>query len=399
MIKLPRFALLFVFSLCLTVSVCAQQQLSDNARISLITILPGEAPEELFGHSAVRVQDPGQDLDISFNYGTFQFDSFFLPKFIYGELNYFLSVAQFSRAVEHYRQRNRPVIEQVLNLSNDQKQALFEFLTVNAREENRYYRYDFLFDNCSTRIRDAVKAALDGDIQFGPEPDPELSFRRLISLYLADKPFLNFGIDLLLGSRVDRIAEPEETMFLPDYLMEAFEHANVHIHGEVVPLVAATDQILHIDGYNSSNSSPPRAVILTWFLFLTGAAVTYFNYRNNQIYQRWLDLPLFAVSGLIGLLITFLWFISLHDVTVNNLNLLWALPSHLILLPFVWKHSKPGRKLAVYLYAASAAVIVLIAGWFLWTQYLHPAALPVMLLITIRSSWIASADRRTDQSK
>lgn len=395
MIKSARFALLLAFSLCLTVSVSAQQQLSGNARVSLITILPGEAPEELFGHSAVRVQDPGQGLDISFNYGTFEFDSFFLPKFVYGELNYFLSVAQFSRALEHYRQRNRPVIEQELNLTIDHKQAFFDFLTINARDENRYYRYDFLFDNCSTRIRDAIKTALGDKIQFNPEPDPGLSFRQLISLYLTDKPFLNFGIDLLLGSPVDRIAEPEETMFLPDYLMEAFEQATVNFDGEIIPLVAATDQILHIDGYNSSSSSP-WAVIFTWILFLTGVLVTYFNYRNKQVYQRWLDLPLFAVSGLIGLVIIFLWFISLHEVTVNNLNLLWALPSHLILLPVVWKRLKPGRKFTAYLYAASAAVFVLIAGWFLWTQYLHPAAFPVMLLIAMRSSWIASADRRTD---
>lgn len=386
---LHRYVLLTLFSLCFAGTVYSQQQLSGNARISLITIFPGEAPEELFGHSAVRVHDPGQNIDVSFNYGTFQFDSFFLPKFIYGELDYFLSVARFPNAIDHYRQRKRPVIEQVLNLTQSQQQDLYDFLVINAREENRYYRYDFLFDNCSTRIRDALKTVLEDDLRFASDLDPGLTFRQLIHLYLHERPFLSFGIDLLLGNRVDRIAETEETMFLPDYLMEVFENASVNIDGHFMPLVASTDKILQIDGYSAGNSLF-RVSFITWILFLAGAITTYYNYRNNRIYQRWLDLPLFAVTGLIGLLIVFLWFISLHNVTAGNLNLFWAWPSHLILIPVIWKLSKPGRKMVLYFYAAALAPLIISAGWFFWTQYMHPAVLPVLLLIALRCGWIAT---------
>jgi len=373
-----------------------ERQLSDDAQISMITIYPGEAPEELFGHSAIRVKDPRQDIDLSFNYGTFQFDSFFLPKFIYGQLDYFLSVARFSNAVRQYELRRRPMIEQVLNLTAEQRQDLFDFLLVNAREENRYYRYDFLFDNCSTRIRDAMVTVLGDEILFAPEPDPGLTFRQLIDLYVDHQPLYDFGIDLLLGGKIDRVAEPWETMFLPDYLMEAFEHATVKIDGEMQPLVANTEKILQIDNYQAPKAGIPWAAVMTWTLFLIGVVTTYINFSNKQSIQRWLDIPLFLFAGIVGLLITFLWFISLHEVTANNLNLLWALPTHLILLPMLYRRTASGRRAGIYLAASAFLCLAIAIGWFAWPQALHPAVLPILLLLFLRSGWIAvSSDQLT----
>jgi hypothetical protein len=372
-----------------------ERQLSEDAQISLITIYPGVAPEELFGHSAIRVRDPRQDIDLSFNYGTFEFDSFFLPKFIYGQLDYFLSVARFSHAVRQYHQRRRPMIEQVLNLTAVQRQDLFDFLLVNAREENRYYRYDFLFDNCSTRIRDAMVSVLGDDILFAPQPDPGLTFRQLIDLYVDHQPLYDFGIDLLLGSKIDRVAEPWETMFLPDYLMEAFDHATVKTGGEMQPLVANTEKILQIDNYETPEAGVPWAAVLTWSFFLIGAIATYINFRNKQSIQRWLDIPLFLFAGITGILITFLWFISLHDVTANNLNLLWALPTHLILLPILYRRSAPGQRTGLYLAASALLCLIIAIGWFAWPQALHPAVLPLLLLLFLRSGWIALSQRLT----
>lgn len=391
----PAICLLLLAVTLFNPATAQERQLSEDAQISMITIFPGEAPEELFGHSAIRVNDPRQDIDLSFNYGTFEFDSFFLPKFIYGQLDYFLSVARFSHAVQQYQQRRRPIIEQVLNLKAEQRQDLFDFLLVNAREENRYYRYDFLFDNCSTRIRDAMVSVLGDDIHFAPQPDPGLTFRQLIDLYVDHQPLYDFGIDLLLGGKIDRVAEPWETMFLPDYLMEAFDHATVRIDGKMQPLVSNTEKILRIDNYEAPKAGIPWATVLTWTLFLIGLITTYINFRNRESIQRWLDIPLFLFAGITGLLITFLWFISLHDVTANNLNLLWALPTHLILLPMLYRRSAPGRRVGLYLAASALLCLVIAIGWLAWPQALHPAVLPLLLLLFLRSSWIVLNQRLT----
>jgi hypothetical protein len=381
--------LLIVAALITVEPVCSQPgQLSDEAVISMTTIFPGDATEELFGHSAIRVQDSQLNIDFFFNYGTFQFDNYFLPKFIYGDLNYFLSVVRTSRALQYYEERRRPVVEQVLNLTTDQKRQIYQFLRLNTLEENRYYQYDFLFDNCSTRIRDGFENVLGEDLRFAPNPDPGLTYRQMIDLYVNHRPGINLGIDLLLGSRIDRVALPHEAMFLPDFLMEAFDHATIIIDGEEIPLVAYTSTLLEIEDYKTAESLP-WAAIATWLLFVAGVVITSKNVKNGESAERWFDTLLFAVCGLIGLLITFLWFISLHNVTASNLNLFWAWPFHLLILPALFKNRNRGNTLRIYFLLSAISCFVILIGWMYWAQSLHAAVLPVLLLLTIRSGWIA----------
>lgn len=365
-----------------------QAGLSDDAIVSMITILPGDAVEELFGHSAVRVYDPRTNLDVIFNYGTFQFDQYFLPKFIYGELNYFLSVVYTSRALEYYRERRRPVIEQVLNFTPAQNQEIYEFLRINSQEENRYYQYDFLFDNCSTRIRDLLETVLGDDVAFVESPGPGLTFRQLIELYVAHKPGIDLGINLLLGGRIDRVADSKETMFLPDFLMEEFDKATITVDGEVQPLVSSTSTILEVEDYKKE-STLPWAAVFTWIIFAAGGVVTIKNFRNNQGSERWFDVPLFGLTGLIGILISFLWFISMHEVTANNIHLVWAWPFHLIVLPSLWRRAKLTEPVSIYFLLYAVACLVILIGWLEWTQSLHAAIVPVLLLLILRSTWFA----------
>ncbi len=388
-----RTILLFLLTLpafSITETAHAQMgQLSDEAVVSMITILPGETVEELFGHSAIRVMDPETNIDYFFNYGTFQFDEYFLPKFIYGDLNYFLSVVRTAPALEYYRERRRPIFEQVLNFTPNQNREVYEFLRINAREENRYYQYDFLFDNCSTRIRDALEIVLGDDVRFVPEPDPELTFRQMIELYVDHRPGIHLGIDLLLGSRIDRVATPYEAMFLPDFLMEAFDHATVIVDGEEVPLVASTITLLEIEDYEKGESLPWASVV-TWLLFVAGVVITVKNVKNGEAAERWFDVPLFAVAGLIGLLISFLWFISLHIVTVSNLNLFWAWPFHLFVLPAIFKNENRGNAIRAYFALSALTCFVILLGWMFWAQSLHAAVFPVLLLLAMRSGRLAS---------
>ena len=361
--------------------------LSDSSRISLITIKPGDGVERRFGHSAIRVHDPSQQLDVLFNYGTFDFDNGFLPKFIHGKLDYYLSIAPFQESVDRYRVQQRPIIEQQLNLNVSQRRELYQLLVENARRENRYYRYDFLFDNCSTRIRDALEYVMSGDLKFDYEPDSPNTFRQLLDPYMIDRPFLDLGVDLILGAPVDRVVGPAEAMFLPDHLMYAFEEAVGGTNGEMKKLVAHTDTLFWIEGYKIKRTFRWDIAFFTVLLAI-GVLLSYWGIRRGKIDKSWLDGFIFGTTGIAGLLIAFLWFISLHDATNYNWNLLWAWPTHLPVsillvsnrLSISWRR----RYFTLYSILTLATTIAGVAGLF----NLPPTVILMMLLLVLRGGII-----------
>lgn len=128
---------------------------SSRLRISLLTCTPGEELYSTFGHSALRVTDSNAVTDLVYNYGTFNFDDegFYL-KFARGKLLYYVSVELFRDFAANYQYENRGITEQVLNLSGEEKIRMRHFLEENLQPQNRYYKYDFFFDNCTTRLRE-----------------------------------------------------------------------------------------------------------------------------------------------------------------------------------------------------------------------------------------------------
>ena len=364
-------------------------RLSADSRLSLITILPGDPVHTFAGHSAIRVYDPEQGLDRLYNYGTFNFnDPLFIPKFLYGHLRYFLSVSRYSQALEVYRDQGRPVIEQRLNLTQQQRTDLYRFLRTNALPNNRYYQYDFFFDNCSTRIRDALRRTLGNNVSFEGHPDPGLSFRHLLDEYVGRRPALDVGFDVALGLPADREATPNEVMFLPEYLMQAFENASVTGHGITRSLVTQTDTVQWVEGYHSSDSTTNWPTTLAWgFLGLivlwTAGQALWGRAPSGRG-----DAVLFASVGTVGLLLSFLWFISTYSVTTYNLNLLWAWPTHLIAARQVVR--RPTSKgLRYYFLATALTALVLAFGWPYWPQDLHWALFPVSLAVGVRAGWWA----------
>ena len=226
---MKRLVLLFLFPLLIPVISFGQND-SCSLRISLLTCAPGEELYSTFGHTALRVQDPSQGIDQVYNYGTFEFGPDFYTKFIRGKLLYFLSVEEFGDFMYQYEAQSRSVQEQVLRLDCFEKQKLRSALQVNALEENKYYRYDFLFDNCTTRAGDMVAKNTEPAVNFldildGRDP----SFRDLIHEYLdaGGQHWSKLGIDLLLGAKLDRKASNREAMFLPDYLLKGFDRGRV----------------------------------------------------------------------------------------------------------------------------------------------------------------------------
>ena len=395
----PRCLLLLSLTLLLAPLGRAQSDayvpaLSPVAEVSLLTMMPGDEVYSLFGHTAFRITDPALGLDRTYNYGTFDFDQpFFIARFARGLLDYQLSVSPFDYTLAQYRFLERPIIEQRLALSPEAKQRLFALLETNYLPENRAYRYDFFFDNCSTRPRDILETALGGRLAYADANAVQhRTFRDLIQPYLEGHPLTDFGIDLGLGAPTDRVATPREAMFLPLELMEAYDAAT--LGGR--PLVAATDTLFWVPGAGMPDEAFDWPTLVAWLLFAFGAGLTVAA-RLGKVRHRALrrfDIALFGVVGLAGTLIAWLWLGTEHAVTGPNWNLLWAWPTHLV-AAIVLARRNQNRGMRVYWGLTTTAALASVLLWTLLPQAFHAAVLPFALLLALRAGMRAASLRPT----
>ncbi|HSM09584.1 MAG TPA: DUF4105 domain-containing protein [Gemmatimonadota bacterium] len=377
--------------------------LSDSVRVSLISILPGSKIYSVFGHSALRIRDPLLGIDSAYNFGTFDFGdapldvASFVARFTYGDLNYSLAVQDPPALVRWYWENERRAsVEQTLALTRDEAQELFERLQVNALPENRYYQYDFFFDNCATRLLDVLEAVLGERLTFEADPAGR-SFRRLLDPYLVGTRWVDLGMDLGLGLPADREATAREATFLPEHLMDYLAVGSVD-RGENgrQPLVRHTVTLTGPAGASwKPETDAPWPEIVGWALLAVGVFFTMRDARTGRRARPVADGLFFGALGAAGLAVTFLWFVSLHDVTDLNFNLAWALPTHLA-LAFVLARGRAedgasGRRAGFYLAATAALAGMLLLGIPLWPQELPAALVPLLLLIVARAGWLARA--------
>ena len=366
-------------------SSAQNSQLSDQAQISVITCGPDQ--NELyaaFGHSAIRVYDPVHGIDDAFNYGIFDFDqpNFYL-NFTRGYLYYKLGVYSYPLFRDAYISHNRFIHEQILNLSSEQKQKLFDYLVWNAAPENQTYRYDYFYNNCATKVRDVFTNVLKEEISFdGSFITTDYTIRQLTDLYLSPLPWGDLGIDICLGLPMDKKATPYEYMFLPDYIESSFNHASILVDGEKKNLVSQTISVFE---------SQPTSTGFNWFhpllifgiILSLGSWATWREWRNNKISSR-IDYLLFTICGLIGLLLLILWTMTDHQAAARNFNLLWALPTHLLVPYLIWKNPKWAK---YYFITTSGILLLLLVGWFMLPQQLNISLLPLLALLLVRSGW------------
>ncbi len=367
---------------------------SCNLQISLLTCSPGEELYATFGHSALRVKDSSSGTDIIYNYGTFAFGPDFYAKFIKGKLLYFVSTQNFNDFVEDYRWQSRSMVEQLLLLSCAEKAALFSALKTNALEQNKYYRYDFLFDNCSTRLRDIVAKNTGKPVIFKnilPEQIP--TFRNLIHVYLnrAEQYWSKLGIDLLLGSRLDKKTSSIQAMFLPDYLLKGFDSAYIN----QLPLVTPPVTVLAVPG--AIHSTPLLQPIVVFSVLLAIILVLSFTPSKKIQYGiKVFDICFFFFLGLIGLLLVFMWVGTDHALCRDNFNLLWALPTHAVAAFFLYSNSKC---INYYLLATIILQTFLLIGWIFIPQEMNLGFLPLILIILLRSWLIILKPHHTTNAK
>ncbi len=382
---MPRPLLLLALVVLAAAPLHAQFGPTDSARVALVTIAPGDDVYSRWGHTAIRIDDPTTGFDALYNYGTFEFDRWFVFSFAYGKLDYLLSVWPTPRAYALYIQvENRSIIEQTLRLTPAETRKLYTLLETNALPENRVYRYDFLFDNCSTRPRDVIEAAL-GTRLVPPTRTPH-TFRDLIDPFLREVPALDTGLDVLLGLPVDARATEREATFLPDTLFAWMEKARVQTaDGQQHPLVVRTDTV-----YWAGPAVPPVRAFPWHTLVIAGIALgglwaTWQTRRRAPgQWLRWMDALLFGVLGVVGLLLAFLWFVSLHHVTGPNLNVLWAWPTHLAAAGIALRRTLP-RWGTRYFQATALVTGAALVVWPLLPQALPWTVWPLALLAAVRA--------------
>ncbi|WP_291037743.1 DUF4105 domain-containing protein [Dyadobacter sp. 50-39] len=314
--------------------------LSPSAKISLVTVAPGQELYSGFGHSVLWVYDPVTGVDRAFNYGTFSFqEGNFYIKFLRGTLPYSVSVSPLSYQIAHYQEENRSISEQVLNLSIPQKQRLYNFLENNYLPENREYQYKFFYDNCATRMTVALKAAVGDSLIYNGYTKEKLSFRQWIDRYaFKQNPWADFGMDLAIGAPSDEIASPEQATFLPDNLATAFADAKVKTPTGVQPLVSATRPIFTAAPFPPP--SPLTPTVVFWSLAILTLAFTYWQIRTERV-NFVFDKVLFSIAGLAGWILLLLWFGTNHGVTSYNYDVLWAFPLWMPLIFALSKNRKP----------------------------------------------------------
>lgn len=373
---IQKLCLVIFFSFVFQFSSSAQY--SSHLKISLLTCSPGDELYSIFGHSAIRIIDSTRGSDVVYNYGTFDFDdASFYMKFIRGKLLYYVSAEYFGDFQYQYNASGRSITEQNLLLSAEEKIQFHEALNENLKEENKFYKYDFFFDNCTTRLRDWI-LRLKKPVPVLPAVMPEnTTFRNAIHQYLnkGEQYWSKFGIDILLGARTDRIMTNTEQQFLPDNLMIALDRSNV-------PVVQSKNN------FPSTLSAENNKVFFTPFvcfslIFVLFLGMSFSKNKGISLLLNGLDGMLFFTVGLLGCILIFMWFGTDHIMTKNNYNLLWAWPTHLIAAFLINSKKKYFKN---YLLFTAVTGTLLIAVWFFLPQQMNPGLIPVVVLIIYRSA-------------
>lgn len=316
----------------------------DSVVVSLLTCTPGQLVYELYGHTAIRVKEVGRrQSDWVFNYGTFSFEQpHFMWRFMLGKTDYELGVVPYSIFYDAYAREGRGIDEQVLNLTPAEAQRLVDALSNNLLPQNATYRYNFFYNNCTTRALDVIEKAIDGKVVW-PKVNNEMSLRDIVEEFSATSPWNEFGQNILLGAETDRGTDIRKQMFAPIYAERYVEKALVkNADGSERHLAAPTCTLLPVQPMPNKNFPiSPMAAFGT--LLVITIIVSLIEYFKHKLYWQY-DVLLYLSQGLTGCIIAFLFFFSEHPAVGSNWLVLMFNPLPLIFFAWYMKSAVNGRR-------------------------------------------------------
>jgi hypothetical protein len=376
--KIPKafllLAAIFFFNICSSIA-----QDSSRLRISLLTCSPGEELYSIFGHSAVRIIDSNSVTDYIYNFGTFDFDQegFYL-KFMRGNLLYFVSAERAEDFINAYAYEKRGITEQVLDLSATEKKKMQYALNENLKEENRFYKYDFFLDNCTTRLRDLISNNKTTTPILPAVMQPQTTYRQAIHYYLekGGQYWSELGIDILLGARTDKVMTESEQQFLPDNLMYSIDSCkNMAMVKEKTVLYSPLNETGKVALFS------PLNCFLILFIFIFG--IGFIKHPIAHKFLNTFDVLFFIATGFLGVLLILMWVATNHSMTKNNLNLFWALPTNLWV---AFQLNRNRRWILIYLKVVVVISSLLLVFWRFLPQEFNISLIPIVILIMWRCS-------------
>ena len=360
----------------------------DSLQISLLTCAPGQQVYELFGHTAIRCRNFTKGTDLVYNYGVFDFDTpNFVMRFVRGETDYELGVVPFRYFEREYALRGSSVKEQVLKLNDEEMHFLDSLLRDNYLPENRVYRYNYFYDNCTSRARDRIEDALQGRVVYPPGVK-NATFRSWVHQYTKNHPWTDFGISLCLGAEADRPIDGRSQMFLPDNLRQAMNHATVHGGGgdsAIRKLVKSETEILPSmqEGVEEGASFPLTPMQSALAVLALVVVCSLWEWKRRRVWWG-IDVCLFFLQGVAGCVVAFLFFFSVHPTVGSNYLLLLLNPLPLIALPWMVFCVRRGKKCPYDV--ANVAILTLFILFFpLIPQKISLVVVSLALNLLVRS--------------
>lgn len=376
--------------LSLIVLICgilagSAQPACPDIEVSVLTCSPGQEVYSLYGHTAIRVTDRRAGTDLVFNYGVFDFNSeYFLWRFVLGKTDYICMATPWDYFLREYKTGGRSVVAQVLNLTENEALGIRDYLYNNIRRENRTYRYNFLTNNCTTRVMDCIDSCITGQIVYSWKEEPK-TYRRILHEYTDSFPWTREGNDVLLGADVDTLLSHKATCFIPGYYMHALSNAVVRndfqdtrkLVRETVTLVEASPSaVKEMPGF------PLTPLEAGWIIFVIALVIMLLEFLTRKMFWP-LDVVLLLLHGLAGCLILFMFLFSEHPTLDSNWLVGVLNPLPLIALPFVTKAAWHDRRtLWHYFMAVWLAVFMLFMPWM--PQHMCVLAVPVIATLLSR---------------
>jgi hypothetical protein len=375
------FSLLLGLILVLPSKIFAQST-ADSVQISLLTCSPGTEIYNLFGHTAIRYKNTNRNIDLVFNYGIFNFNKpHFIFRFTLGQTDYELGIEDYPAFEENYAEHGRSIEEQKLNLTPSEEDSLFNMLLKNYLPENRIYRYNFFYDNCSSRPRDKIEECILGKVIYPPYNEKK-SYRDIVHEYTVGHPWARFGIDLCLGAEADRPITQRQMMFSPFYLRNFLDKAKIVNGKSVRPLVTSHESILisHTTRKGDNTLTPLQCALL---YFAIVAAVTIYGLKKKK--SLWIfDMVLFTIAGLGGCIIAFLMLFSTHPTVSSNFMIVMLHPFYLFCLPWVIIAERIGKR-SLPMVVFCVVLTLFIVLYAVIPQKFDFAVVPLALGLWIRS--------------
>ena len=358
--------------------VAAQEDIPpmDSIEFSLLTCQPHDEVYSLYGHTAIRYHElrPG-GLDWAFNYGVFDFKKpHFVARFVFGLTDYELGAYPYKYFVKEYRRFGSMVTEQVLNLTDEEKMALHDALAINLRPENKIYRYNYFYNNCTTKARDIIESCINGKVEYAGREDYTPSYRDIVHSMTRNNPWSRFGNDLLLGIKADWKTDLRQQEFLPGNLLYDFDHAQIYSNGNYRPLIKERRIAVPAGVQIIESGFPLSPLACAAILLAVGIVIFFFEWRKKRVFVLW-DVLLMMTTGTIGIVLTLMLF-SQHPTVSLNLQIILCNP-----LPwlFLWSVIR-GRETRYWKITAILAVLFLIGSFFqCYAEGIHVLALCLLM--------------------